>query len=115
MKSQTNCEQSRSTLATGSDPYDAKISEWCAKHGVTHPEQGEPAELFIEPESEMDYVLQEPEIKGNRVILSDLYGWAESYKLTDLRDHVAKHGKLSTWDDFAKLSDLESKDVSDDW
>ena len=100
-------------LATGSDPYDAKLAEWCAKNGVRHPDEGEPVELFIEPESEMDDVLQEPEIKGDRVILSDLYGSAESYKLADLRAHVAKHGKLSTWDDFAKLGDLDSKDATE--
>lgn len=102
-----------SASASGSDSYEARLAEWCAKHSVRHPDEGEPVEIFIEPKSEMDDVLQEPEIKGERVILSDLYGWAMSYRLADLRAHVAKHGKLSTWDDFAKLGDLDGKDVAD--
>lgn len=114
MSTQNTEGKHASASASGSDSYEARLAEWCAKHSVRHPDEGEPVELFIEPESEMDEVLQQPEIKGDRVILSDLYGWAESYKLADLRAHVAKHGKLSTWDDFAKLGDLDSKDVADD-
>ena len=94
--------------------HDTRLREWCQKHGVRHPDDGLPEELFIEPDSEMDETIdQEIQDDGIHVDLFDCSGWRERYKLADLRAHVAKHGKLSTWDDFAKLGDLQSADVAD--
>lgn len=101
--------------ATGSDPYETKLRAWCEKHGVRHPDDGEVEELFIEPESDMDDAISQETIPGGKYVdLFDCYGWRERYKIEDLRAHVAKHGKLSTWADFEKLGDLESRDVADD-
>lgn len=94
------------------DAYEAKLRAWCQRMGVRHPDDPEPEELFIEPESEMAETIEsEVQPDGVHVDLFDLTGWRERYKLADLRALVAKHGKLATWDDFARLGDLESTDV----
>jgi hypothetical protein len=102
-------------LVPGSADYETRMAEWCAKHGVRNPDDGEPEETFIEPDSDMDETISE-EIQddGKHVDIYDCYGWRERFKIAELRAHVAKHGKLATWDDFARLGDLNSKDVADE-
>lgn len=96
-----------------SDDYEARLAAWCEKHNVRNPAAGEePMELFIEPGSEMDETLRQ-EVDGAHTILMDYLGWAEKFKTADLRALVAKHGRLATWDDFARLGELKSTDVGD--
>lgn len=95
--------------------HEKYMAEWHKKHGVPASDEAGPSayELFIEPESDMDDTLR-VEVKGDKVILSDHAGWAEEYKLADIKALVAKHGKLATWEDFARLGALKSRDVADD-
>lgn len=89
------------------DEYEDKLTRWREKHGVC---EDACEELFIEPESDMDNTITQ-ETEGLYTILCDELGWAERYRTTELRAHVKKHGKLATWDDFARLGALESEDL----
>lgn len=56
---------------------------------------------IIEPESEMDDVLQ-CRAKGKRVEIMDMGGWSERCDIDRLREAVKKLGRrIATWDDFA--------------
>lgn len=95
--------------------HEAYMAEWHKKHGVPATDEAGPDAytLFIQPDSEMDETLQ-MEVKGDRIVISDYCGWAEEYALADIKAFVAKYGKLATWDDFARLGELKSRDCADD-
>lgn len=69
---------------------------WKWEHGLI-------ASAYIEPGSELDGILQTPEIDGDRIIFSDLYGWDESFNRIKVWDHIRQHGRIATWDDFSRL------------
>lgn len=94
------------------DEHEKYMAEWHKKHGMPV-DLAHASETFLEPDSEMDDTLT-VWLVGDRLQLSDSYGWAEEYALTDIRALVKEHGKLATWDDFSRLGDLESRDCADD-
>lgn len=70
--------QSELAQVPGSDPYEAKLRAWCQRMGVRHPDDPEPVELFIEPDSELDDTIDsEVQNDGVHVDLFDMAGWRE--------------------------------------
>lgn len=93
-----------------------EMQEWLKRQGVGNSAEarGEPSAPvdvsaeFIEPESEMDTVLQASS-DGHRIRLWDSYGFNNYFDPKEFRAWIAKHGKLDTWDKFTLLGQSNLK------
>lgn len=108
------------TPGSALDGYDQRLKEWCEKRGVHHGDLHRQETFLDDSDEDGEFegeddgpisLCEDFDEDGVHVELYDLYGWRERFKVADLRAHCAKHGKIKTWKDFAKLADVPSEDV----